>query len=75
MKVLVGSQKPLILPTSPFTVLAIAWITGLAKGPRQLCHLIGKCHSLDCLCSVIEKGMVLYEDMEPLGRPVMSEPP
>jgi len=66
---------PSILLTSLLIELAIAWITGLTKGPRQLCHLIGKCHSLDCLCSVTEKVMVLYEDMEPLGRPVMSEPP
>ena len=56
---------PLILPTLPLTVLAIAWITGLKKGPRQLCHLTGKCRSLDCLCLVTEKVTILHEDMEP----------
>ena len=55
---------PSVLLTSLLTVLAIAWMTRLTKGPRKLCHLIGKCHSLDCLISVTKKGMVLYEDME-----------
>ena len=56
---------PSVLLTSLLIVLAIAWMTRLTKGPRKLCHLIGKCHSLDCLISVTKKGMVLYEDMEP----------